>query len=218
MADDGKKPGGKSVDTDAFVKGAYGLDGTDAAKAFYGEWSGAYDDRMVGELGYVGPDRISRMLAAHLDDVATPVLDIGCGTGLTSVHLAEQGFRAIDGIDITPEMLERARERGIYRHLIRADLTKPLDLDDASYGAAVSSGTFTCGHVGPEPLPEIVRVLRPGGLMAITIHQDIWEAKGFKAMLGGFESDGAIATVENRLDEVFEGQGPAVHYLIYRKT
>ena len=184
MADD-KKPAGKPADTDAFVKGAYGLEGAEAAKTFYAEWSSSYDDHMVGELGYISPDRIARMLADHLDDVSIPVLDIGCGTGLTSVYLAEQGFRAIDGIDITPEMLERAKARGIYRNLIRADLTQPLDLDDGSYGAAVSSGTFTCGHVGPEPLPEIVRVLRPGGLMAITIHQDLWEAKGFKALLDG---------------------------------
>ena len=75
-----------------------------------------------GELGYVGPDRISRMLAAHLDDVATPVLDVGCGTGLTSVHLAEQGFRAIDGIDITPAMLERAK--GTW-HLPQLDPRRP---------------------------------------------------------------------------------------------
>ena len=217
MADD-KKPAGKPIDTDAFVQGAYGLDGVEQAKAFYGEWSGAYDDHMVGALGYVGPDRISRMLAAHLDDVATPVLDIGCGTGLTSVYLAEQGFRSIDGIDITPEMLERARARGIYRNLIRADLTQPLDLEDGAYGAAVSSGTFTCGHVGPEPLPEIVRVLGSGGLMAFTIHQDIWKAKGFKALLDGLERDGVISAVEDRLDEIFLGQGASVHYVIYRKS
>ncbi|MEM7121001.1 MAG: class I SAM-dependent methyltransferase [Pseudomonadota bacterium] len=217
MADDNKQ-GGKHADTDAFVKGAYALDGTEAAKAFYSEWSDAYEDRMVGDLGYVGPDRISRMLAAHLEDVSTPVLDIGCGTGLTSVHLAEQGFRAIDGIDITPAMLERAKARGIYRKLIRADLNEPLALDDGSYGAAVSSGTFTCGHVGPEPLPEIMRVLRSGGLMAITIHKDLWEARGFKAMLDRFENDAAIALIEHLLDEVFRGEGPAVHYLVYRKA
>ena len=102
--------------------------------------------------------------------------------------------------------------------MIRADLNEPLDLEDGSYGAAVSSGTFTCGHVGPEPLPEIVRVLRPGGLMAITIHKNLWEAKGFKAVLDGFESDGVLESVESRLDEVFEGEGPAVHYLIFRKS
>ena len=34
----------------------------------------------------------------------------------------------------------------------------------------------------------------------------------------GIEKDGVIAAVENRLDEVFEGQGAAVHYVIYRKT
>ncbi len=213
MADDKK-----DLEKDEFVQGAYSLQGADQAQAFYREWSGAYDDHMVGKLGYVGPDRIARRLAAHLDDVSTPVLDIGCGTGLTSVYLAEQGFRHIDGVDITPEMLAKAEERGIYRQLIRADITLPLDLDDGVYGAAISSGTFTCGHVGPEPLPEILRILMPGGLMAFTIHKDIWDAKGFKTMLDGFETDGLIATVENRLDEIFKDQGASVHYVIYRKT
>lgn len=207
----------KDIEKDAFVRRAYGLAGVDEAQALYREWSGTYDDHMVGELGYVAPDLIARRLAIHLDDRVTPVLDVGCGTGLTSVYLAEQGFANLDGIDITSDMLAKAQARGIYRNLIRADLTLPLDLDDGAYGAAISSGTFTHGHVGPEPLPELVRILRPGGLLACAIHKDVWQTKGFKAAFDRFERGGKLVHVESSPDELFTGQGAAGLYIIYRR-
>jgi predicted TPR repeat methyltransferase len=115
----------RSVDRDRFVARAYGLDDVDDARALYDEWAESYDNHMVGELGYVAPLLAPQMLLAHLDDRSAPVLDIGCGTGLTSVPLAQAGFHAIDGIDITAAMVERARARGIYRHLVMADLGRP---------------------------------------------------------------------------------------------
>jgi predicted TPR repeat methyltransferase len=211
-------PAGKrDVDTDRFVARAYGLAGVDQAQDLYREWASSYDAHMVGELGYVAPDLASRRLAAHLDDRAAPILDIGCGTGLTSVYLAELGFAAIDGIDITPEMIDRARARGIYRGLIRADLTRPLPMAEATYGGAVSSGTFTHGHVGPEPLGEIARVLMPGGLLACSIHEEIWEARGFKAAFERLEADGLMATVEIAHDVLFRGQDPVGLYGVFRR-
>jgi SAM-dependent methyltransferase len=48
--------------------------------------------------------------------------DLGCGTGRTGAWLATTGIDTIDGVDITPEMLELARARGIYRRLVEADV------------------------------------------------------------------------------------------------
>ncbi len=54
---------------------------------------------------------------------AREVADLGCGTGRTGAWLAAQGAGAIDGVDLTPEMLERARSRGVFRRLVEADVT-----------------------------------------------------------------------------------------------
>ena len=134
----------KTIDLarDAFVSGAYALQGADDAQSFYRLWADEYEDHMVGELGYVSPRLTAERLTRHLSRTDAEVLDIGCGTGLTCDHLHEQGFRRLDGVDLTPAMLAKSAARGIYRRLSRADLTLPIDMPDACYDAMVSSGTI----------------------------------------------------------------------------
>ena len=56
-------------------------------------------------------------------------------------------------------------------------------VDDGAYAGAASSGTFTHGHVGPDALEEVLRVVRPGGVVALSINAEHWEAKGYDARL-----------------------------------
>ena len=202
---------------DRFVSGAYSLRNAREAEAFYRVWADDYEDHMVGELGYCSPHLVAERLLRHLADTAAEVLDIGCGTGLTSDLLSERGFHNIDGIDLTAPMLAKARTRGIYRNLIQADLNKPIDLPDRCYDAMVSSGTFTCGHVGPGPFDELVRLLRPGGLLSFSIHTEIWEPAGFRATLDRLVETGQLACVERELDRFFESLEPAGWFFVYRR-
>ena len=172
---------------------------------------------MVGELGYCSPRLVAERLIRHLAGTDAEVLDIGCGTGLTSDLLFERGFRNIDGIDLTVSMLKKARTRGIYRNLIQADLNEPIDLPDRSYDAMVSSGTFTCGHVGPEPFDELVRLLRPDGLWSFSIHMDLWEPAGFRATLDRLVSQDQLACVEKEPDRFFETLEPGGWFFVYRR-
>jgi predicted TPR repeat methyltransferase len=87
--------------------------------------------------------------------------------------LAELGLATVDGIDISPEMLQVAARRGVYRHLITADLTRPLEVEHR-YDGAVSAGTFTSGHVGPDALPAIVALLQPGAVIAWVVATSMW--------------------------------------------
>ncbi len=202
---------------DPFVSGSYSLRNPREAEAFYRIWADDYEDHMVGELGYCSPRLVAERLIRHLAGTDAEVLDIGCGTGLTSDLLFERGFRNIDGIDLTVSMLKKARTRGIYRNLIQADLNEPIDLPDRSYDAMVSSGTFTCGHVGPEPFDELVRLLRPGGLWSFSIHMDLWEPAGFRATLDRLVSQDQLACVEKEPDRFFETLEPGGWFFVYRR-
>ena len=73
-----------------------------------------------------------------------------------------------------------------------ADVNQPLAIGDDSYDAAISSGTFTHGHVGPEPVNEIFRILKPGGIFACTVHNDLWHSRGFAARFEGLTNRGKI--------------------------
>ena len=77
--------------------------------------------------------------------------------------------------------------KGVYRQLHHAFLGQPLPFDDGRYAAAISTGTFTAGHVGVEGLPELFRVVRPGGLVVLSVKMTVWD-DGF-----GDEVDGESA-------------------------
>ena len=185
--------------------------------AFYNEWAGDYDEQMEQKLNYVAPRQCAEHLGRHLENRGAEIVDAGCGTGLTSLYLKKQGFETFDGIDLSDSMLEKSKQRGIYRALIKADLTRPLDIPDGAYDAAISSGTFTLGHVGSEPIPEILRIVKPGGLFACTIHQDIWSRLGFEEKFEQAASDGIAETVEIEQGHFFTHLEPVAMYCVFRR-
>lgn len=134
---------------DPALSKVYSVETPDDCVDAYRTWAKGYEEDVVGRFGYVAPRIAAETFARFVDVGASPVLDAGCGTGLVGVELAERGFAGIDGLDISPEMLGEAREKGVYRDLFEADLTKPLThVKDGAYAAVISVGTFTHGHVG----------------------------------------------------------------------
>ncbi|MQA05253.1 MAG: methyltransferase domain-containing protein [Streptosporangiales bacterium] len=182
----------------------YNLQGVDEAEEVYDEWAGNYDADTVDGLGYLGPG----LAAARLADVAPGVgvvLDAGCGTGLAGVALNERLSVTIDGADISEGMLERARGRGVYRNLVKTDLTRPLEFADDSYDAVLCVGTLTDGHVGPAAFDEFVRVVRAGGVVVATVLARVWESGGYKAHLDGMAERGVVTVREADEHPIFDG-------------
>ncbi len=101
------------------------------------------------------------------------VLDIGCGGGgdtfFAAMMVGPQG-KAV-GIDMIPEMLERARENLLETHLRNVafgeataeDLPFPAD----SFDVVISNGVFNLVPNKARGLAEVLRVLRPGGRLMI---------------------------------------------------
>jgi SAM-dependent methyltransferase len=75
-----------------------------------------------------------------------PMLDLGCGSGIWGVELAERGWQ-VTGVDFVPKALRRARERalraGVELRLIEADITRLRDFDvGAGYPFLLDFGVF----------------------------------------------------------------------------
>ena len=207
-----------AIKTDDFVQQAYHLESTDEMVDFYRKWAADYDRQMLDQRGYTAPSSIAKILSEQLSDTRASVLDVGCGTGLTCRLLAESGFSQLDGIDLSQEMIEVARERGIYRNLLQGDVNQPLQLETASYDGVVSSGTFTHGHVGPGPLDEIFRVLKPGGVLACTVHQDLWQSMGFEDRFAALVDQGIASLISLELGSYYRDKPLEGWFCVYRKV
>ena len=203
--------------TERFLDDAYDLQSLEDALGFYSEWAEDYDEQMEQRLKYVAPRLMAEHLAAHIPDKNARILDVGCGTGLTSLYMHRLGYSGFDGIDISTEMLAVAKKRGIYSDLIQADITKTILLPDASYDAIISSGTFTLGHVGGEPLPELARLMKPGAMLGCTIHQDIWQPKGFEAAFEKLINDGILTEIQREKGKFFADHPNKALYCIFRR-
>ena len=178
------------------VDDAYAIGSPEEAARLYDDWAGSYDADLTGARGYALPERIAASFLRRAEARDAPVLDVGAGTGLVGAALAGDGPAQIDGIDISAGMLASARDKGCYRALIEADLTRPLDLEDGAYGALISAGTFTHGHVGPEVLPELLRLARPGALCVFGILPAVFDGAGFGSALALLVADGRIGPLD----------------------
>lgn len=180
---------------------AYQINGPEDARRMYGDWAATYDESFGTAWGYIAP----REIAGILQTVAGPdaqVLDIGAGTGLVAEHL--RGL-TVDALDITPEMLDVARAKGLYRTLLLGDLTRKLKIPDATYDAVVSCGTFTHGHVGPECFPELLRITRPGAVFVCGTIGPVLDGAGFGSALARLVAQGRITPVAWRDIPIYEG-------------
>lgn len=169
------------TDEDPELDEAYALSTPEDNKKLYAKWSDTYEAGFAVDMDYVLPAQVARIFLAKVAIGDGPVLDIGAGTGLLGQHIFPHIDQPIDGLDISREMLDVAASKELYRQLVVADLSQPLAMETAAYGALISSGTFTHGHVGPDALDELLRIAKPGALFVLSINTEHFKARGFEA-------------------------------------
>ena len=172
----------------------YGAKSKAELASAYDEWAASYDSDMA-EVGYRHPAVGLALLTRHVPAGSEPILDAGAGTGLVGELLATVGYPVVDALDASPGMLEIARSKNAYREFHHAFLGEPLAFEDGKYAAVVSTGVFTTGHVGVEGLPELFRVVRPGGVIVLSVKMTLWES-GLADYLSQAETDGLVHALE----------------------
>ena len=183
---------------------AYSLHTPDDSRRLYAEWADTYDEGFIEANGYVYHQNVVALYLEAGGSVNDRTLDVGCGTGVVGVVLAERAGGAIDGVDISPEMLAIAETKEVYGSLIVADLTAGLDRPDDAYGGVISVGTFTHGHLGPDPIDELVRVATPGALFAIGVNRDHFARLGFADWFRDRSEAGAISDYREQEVTIYE--------------
>jgi SAM-dependent methyltransferase len=212
-----KKSAGQSL-----LENAYKLSTPKDNVDYYDAFASTYDAEFADALGWHYPAAI---VATYLDAASqsdTPIADIGCGTGLVASAL-NLPREQVDGIDISPEMLRIAEEKQLYRSLYQVDLTKSLNEIANDYGAVLSAGTFTSGHLGPEPLESLLGIARANSLFVIGVKKAYFQEAGFEPVLRNLEIGGLINGLQIAEVPMYEKAGhdhsaDAAFVLVYRKS
>jgi len=152
---------------DKFLDKAYDLTSPEETQVLYDAWAASYDAE-VGENGYATPGRTAKLLARHLQDSDAPILDYGCGTGLSGLALKLAGFRVIDGMDPSSEMLDGARKKGAYRKLKEIDVEDSAPIPQDTYRAIAAIGVIGTGAAPVETFDILMKALPAGGLLAFS--------------------------------------------------
>lgn len=163
--------------------------------AAYAAWAAAYD-RDTLAAGYCLPFQVLAWVSRYVKPDCGPLLDAGCGTGLSGPYLTALGYSQIAGLDFSQDMLKLAASRGAYDDLKRATLGEVLPWNDNHFAAVFSTGVFTEGHAPASSLTELCRITRPGGHAIFTVRDTIFESGGFAALIADLTERGIWRRLE----------------------
>ena len=178
--------------TSDFFDKVYRTTAQDAVETLYDQWADSYDDDVTGN-DYRTPGRVAAALAAHLPERDTPILDFACGTGLSGLALADQGFSVIDGCDLSDPMLETARALGIYRHLVKLAPDEAPQAAPGDYGAIAAIGALSPGAAPAYYLDILLARLAPGGLLALSYNDHTLAEPDYTSRLDQAIEAGVVA-------------------------
>jgi predicted TPR repeat methyltransferase len=129
-------------------------------------------DAKLAKLEYRAPELVLEALRRAVPEPAKNLvaLDAGCGTGLCGA-LLEPYVSELTGVDLSAQMLVKARSRKLYRELVKAELTAYLATQQARFDLIVSADTLV--YFGPleAVLQGAQRALKPNGLLIFSVER-----------------------------------------------
>ncbi|GLR78615.1 tetratricopeptide repeat protein [Azospirillum oryzae] len=150
-------------------------EGTDLSasyvRALFDRYADRFDQDLVGKLGYAAPE----LLRSALDRI-TPgavglrILDLGCGTGLAGVAFKPLASR-LAGVDLSPRMVEKARQRRLYDELTVGDVVEAMERTPGGWDLLVAADVLVyIGDLVPV-FAAAAHALPPGGRFAATVER-----------------------------------------------
>jgi len=124
----------------------------------YRLWAKNYDAVVRDKLDIELLERLGTVPWSRVSEA----VDLACGTGRIGAWLRNRDVSTIDGVDLTPEMLARAKEKEIYRRLELIDMTA-TGFESETYDLATNG--LAVGHLEDVATlyEEATRLVRPGG-------------------------------------------------------
>lgn len=133
-------------------------------------------DRHLTSLQYRAPQMLFDAVSAAAPAAGWDIADLGCGTGLCG-PLFRPVARTLAGVDLSPNMIKKAHERGVYDQLVEGEITGFLRARTAAFDLAIAADVLIyIGDLAPV-FDGVRKALRPGGLFACSV--ETHEGAGF---------------------------------------
>ncbi len=176
--------------SEKFLDQVYGARDAAQTRVLYDNWAASYEAE-VGEHGYATPGRCAEALAKYIPDSAEPVLDFGCGTGLSGLALKLAGFTTIDGVDLSADMLAKANDKGVYRTLQQIEAGADFTHQPGDYAAIAAIGVIGAGAAPIAIFDTLMNGLAKGGLLVFSFNDHALADKANEARVNEWTDCGA---------------------------
>ena len=157
-------------------------------KSLFDQYADHYDEHMVNKLSYTLPEIMTDYILKYgLNKVKSfgeisgkqplKILDLGCGTGLMAQALIntfphELAHKLeIHGVDLSPNMLELAREKGVYQSVTCEDILNYLSESSQSseWNGVMAADVLNYFGDLSDLFQKVAKALRPGGWFCFSV-------------------------------------------------
>lgn len=142
-------------------------------RQLFDQYAEQFDEHLVRQLGYRGHERLIDLLPPEAGTRFARVLDLGCGTGLCGAHLRATlllRHDVLEGVDLSPAMLEKARARQVYDVLHLVDIHEFLATPpEQPFDLVLAADVFIYLGALDRVYAAMAQWLRPGGWLAFTV-------------------------------------------------
>lgn len=158
------------------------------SRAYYDEFAARYEERRGGRVPRGYHELLDQLESGYVEKYGRGknILEVGCGTGLVLERIARFSGSA-QGVDLSPGMLEKARERGLD---VREASATALPFPDESFDVTCSFKVLAHVPEIEKALSEMARVTRPGGFVLAELYNP-WSFRGLLRMLGPVQRIGS---------------------------
>ena len=122
-----------------------------------------------------GLDQLEKFVSVVKQGGGKKVLDLGCGSGIQSKQLFQAGLEVV-GLDLSPEMIYRAKKRAPKAKFIVGDMTR-MDFPKESFDGVFAQASLL--HIPKKMIPKVLgsiyKILRTNGILYLALKEGVGE-------------------------------------------
>ena len=152
-------------------------------KNLFNDFSDHFEERLLVDLEYQTPWALEKMLIKNTGThIYERLLDLGCGTGLIG-QIFKDVAKSKTGVDLSPKMIDAAKKKNVYDHLLEDDIINFLQQTTATFDLIIACDTLIyLGEMGSLFSLLSQRLSNKGTILLST---EYYQDKGYKLQPSG---------------------------------